>query len=302
VIARDERRGWFFGALGMLGFSLTLPMTRIAVQELPPVFVGLGRSLVAASLGGFLIWRRRLPLPASRHFPGLATVAAGVIAGFPLLTSLALRRAPASHGAIVIGILPLATALSAAWLSHERPSGRFWIAALVGSAAVSLFALSESGWVVLPADALLVAAAVLCGLGYAEGGRISRELGGLATISWALVLASPFAAALVVWTAFASGGVHASPLAWAAFGYTGVVSMFLAFWAWYHGMALGGIARVGQLQLLQVFLTLAWAHLLLHEPVGSRAIAAAFVVVGSVAFGRRAGAAAAPKPAASGTA
>jgi drug/metabolite transporter (DMT)-like permease len=281
----------------MLGFSLTLPMTRIAVQELPPVFVGLGRSLVAASFGGFLIWRRRLPRPASRHFPGLAVVAVGVIAGFPVLTSLAMRRVPASHGAIVIGLLPLATALSAAWLSHERPTTRFWIAAFAGSTAVSLFALSESGWVVLPADGLLVAAAILCGLGYAEGGRISRELGGLATISWALIVASPFAAAAVVWSAVASGGMHASPLAWAAFGYTGVVSMFLAFGAWYHGMALGGIARVGQLQLLQVFLTLASAHLLLHEPVGPKAIATAFVVVGSVAFGRRAGVAAALKPA-----
>ena len=121
-------------------------------------------------------------------------------------------------------------------------------------------------------DGLLVVAAVVCGFGYAEGGRLSRELGGLATISWSLVLASPAIAVAVTLSGLASG-LHASPLAWAAFGYTGVVSMFLGFWAWYHGLALGGIARVGQVQLLQVFFTLGWAHVLLHENVSARALA-----------------------------
>ncbi len=288
--SRDERRGWLYGALGVLGFSLTLPMTRVAVHELPPVFVGLGRALVAALPGAVLLRLRGTPRPRRRHLPGLLAVALGVIVGFPLLTAFALREVPASHGAIVVGLLPLATALFGAWLSHERPSAGFWLAAVAGSAAVVAFALSEGGWTVRPADGLLVAASVLCGLGYAEGGRLSRELGGLATISWALVLASPPIAVAVAWSAHASG-LHASAAAWAAFGYTGVVSMFLAFWAWYHGLALGGIARIGQVQLLQVFLTLAWAHLLLHEAVTAKAIAASVVVVGSVALGRRAGAA-----------
>jgi len=271
----------------MLGFSLTLPMTRVAVQELSPVVVGLGRSLIAGSLGALLLWRRRTPPPALRHLPGLLTVAVGVIAGFPLLTSFALRHVPASHGAIVVGLLPLATALFGALLAHERPSARFWLAAFAGSAAVTVFALSESGWSLRPADGLLVLASVLCGLGYAEGGRLSRELGGLATISWALVIASPAIAAAVAWSAF-STGLHASAPAWAAFAYTGVVSMFLAFWAWYHGLALGGIARIGQIQLLQVFVTLAWARLLLGEEVTVRAVGAAAVVVASVLLGRRA--------------
>jgi drug/metabolite transporter (DMT)-like permease len=213
-------------------------------------------------------------------------VAAGVIVGFPLLTSFALRHVPAAHGAIVVGLIPLSTAVFGTWLAHERPSAGFWLAALVGSASVLVFALSESGWVLRSADGLLVVAAIVCGLGYAEGGRLSRELGGLATISWSLILASPAIAVAVVWSGIASG-LHASPLAWAAFGYTGVVSMFLGFWAWYHGLALGGIARVGQVQLLQVFFTLGWAHVLLHENVSARALATSVVVVASVAVSRR---------------
>ncbi len=281
------RRGWLYGGLGMLGFSLTLPMTRVAVQEMPPLFVGLGRALIAAGLGSFLLWRRRTPRPQARHLPGLLVVAAGAIVGFPVLSTLALRHVPAGHGAIVVGLLPLATAFFGARLAHERPSAGFWFAALVGSAAVVVFALSESGWILRPADGLLALAAILCGLSYAEGGRLSRELGGLATISWALVLVAPAAAIAVAWTAH-EGAIHASVWAWGAFVYTGTVSLFLAFWAWYHGLAQGGIARVGQIQLLQIFFTLGWSRLLLHETVSARAIGAAVVVVGAVILGRRA--------------
>lgn len=283
----DKRRGLLFGGLGMLGFSLTLPMTRIAVQELPPVAVGLGRALIAALLGAIMLWRCHAPVPRLQHLPGLLLVAVGVIVGFPLLTSFALRHVPASHGAIVVGLVPLATAFFGAWLARERPSTGFWLATFAGSTAVTLYALNESGWTVRPADGLLILAAILCGLGYAEGGRLSRELGGLATISWALLLASPVLAAVVIWSV-RDTGLHASAWAWMALSYTGVVSMFLAFWAWYHGLALGGIARVGQIQLLQVFFTLAWAHVLLHEAVPVRAIGTAIVVVAAVVLGRRA--------------
>lgn len=281
------RTGWVFGTLGMLGFSLTLPMTRMAVQELPPVFVGLGRALIAGFLGAVLLWRRRSPLPRKHHIPGLLLVAAGAIVGFPLLSSLALRHAPASHGAIVVGLLPLATALFGAWFARERPTARFWFAALAGSATVVLFALSESGWTLRPADGLFAVAAILCGMSYAEGGRLSRELGGLPTISWALILVSPITATAVIWS-MQGASLHASGWAWGAFAYTGTVSMFLAFWSWYHGLAAGGIARIGQVQLLQVFVTLFWAHLLLDEVVTFRALFAAAAVVLSVAVSRRA--------------
>jgi drug/metabolite transporter (DMT)-like permease len=286
---RDGRRGLLFGTLGMLGFSLTFPMTRVAVQELPPVFVGLGRALIGFVLGGTLLWVRRTPRPAARHVRGLLALAVGVVIGYALLTSLALHHVPAAHGAIVIGMIPLSTAGFGTWLARERLPLGFWVAAIVGSSAVVIFFLGESGWVVCPEDGLLVLAAILCGFGYAEGGRVSRELGGLATISWALVLTSPVSLVTVAWFAFAHG-LHASAWAWAAFVYTGVVSIFLALWSWSHGLSLGGIARVGQLQLLQVFFTLGWSHLLLHESVTPRAIATAVVVVAAVAAGRRASA------------
>ena len=281
------RTGWIFGTLGMLGFSLTLPMTRTAVQELPPVFVGLGRALVAGFLGAVLLWRRRTPLPGKRHIPGLLLVATGAIVGFPLLSSLALRHTPASHGAIVVGLLPLATAFFGARFAGERPTARFWLAALAGSAAVVLFALSESGWALRPADGLFAVASILCGMSYAEGGRLSRELGGLVTISWALILVSPLTGIAVIWS-IQGASLHASGWAWAAFAYTGTVSMFLAFWSWYHGLAAGGIARIGQVQLLQVFFTIGWAHFLLGEVVTLRALVAAAVVVLSIAASRRA--------------
>ena len=283
----DETRGLLLGGLGMLGFSLTLPMTRLAVAELDPVFVGLGRALVAAVLAAIMLAWRRDPLPARRHLPGLFIVALGVIVGFPLFSSLAMRHVPAAHGAVVIGLVPLATAVFAVLRTHERPSRGFWVAAFAGSAAVVAFALVEGGWHLQAADGLLLVAVILCGLGYAEGGRLARELGGWRVISWALVLAAPFIVVPVAMAA-AAHGLHASARAWAAFGYTGVVSMFLGFWAWYHGLARGGVARVSQVQLLQCFLTLGWAALLLGEQVSSLTMVTAVLVVAIVALGRQA--------------
>lgn len=283
----DETRGLLLGGLGMTGFSLTLPMTRLAVAELDPVLVGLGRALVAAVLAALVVWWRRDPFPDRRHLPGLLIVALGVVIGFPLFSSLAMQRVPAAHGAVVVGLVPLATALFAVRRAGERPSRAYWVAAVAGSLAVVVFALAESAWNFRAADGLLLIAVGLCGLGYAEGGRLARELGGGRVISWALLLAAPIVVVPVGRVALIHG-LHASPRAWAAFGYTGVVSMFLAFWAWYRGLALGGVARVSQVQLLQAFLTLAWAALLLGEPITGLTVVTAGFVVGTVALGRRA--------------
>jgi drug/metabolite transporter (DMT)-like permease len=280
-----ESRGLRLGLLGVCGFSLTLPMTRIAVTSFDPVIVGLGRSMVAAALAvGLLLWRRD-PFPGWRYVPNLLVVALGVIVGFPLFTAYALRHVPAAHGAVVIGILPLGTALFGALFAHERPSIGFWAASLAGTATILAFVYSESGFVPTEADLLLLGAVATCSLGYAEGGRLSRELGGLTVISWALVLAAPFLAipvGLSVW----SHGLHAPLGAWVALGYMGVVSMFLAFWAWYQGLAMGGVARVSQVQLLQPFLTLAAAGAILGERITLPTLLAALVVVASVALGR----------------
>jgi drug/metabolite transporter (DMT)-like permease len=281
-----ETRGLLLGGLGMLSFSVTLPLTRLVVAELDPVFAGLGRALVAAALAvATLAWRRD-PFPARRHLPGLAIVALGVVVGFPLFLSLAMRSAPASHGAVVVGLIPLSTALFAVLRTHERPSRGFWMATFAGSAAVVGFALAEGGGRFQAADGLLLLAVIFCGLGYAEGGRLARELGGWRVISWALVLAAPFIVAPVV-MAGTTHGLHASVRAWAAFGYTGAISMFLGFWAWYYGLAHGGVARVSQVQLLQPFFTITWAAVLLGEHITLFTVVTAVFVAAIVAVGRR---------------
>jgi len=281
-----RRRGLLFGLLGVAVFSLTLPATRIAVTGLDPVFVGLGRAVVAAALAAAALLATRSPWPGRALLPRIAIVAAGVIVGFPLFTALAMRRVPASHGAIVIGILPLATALAGAWLAHERPTPSFWRCSAAGSAVVVGFALWQGGGALHVADLLLLAAVVAAAIGYAEGGRLARTLGGWQVISWALVLAAPLMLLPTLWVVDARI-VSASPAAWAGFAYVSVFSMFLGFFAWYRGLALGGIAVVGQTQLLQPFLTLFASALLLGEPLDPATFVAAGLVVVAIALARR---------------
>jgi len=285
--SKDEARGLGLGILGVLGFSLTLPMTRLAVSELNPIFVSLGRSLISAALAaGVLLWKRD-SFPGARYLPSLLVVALGVVVGFPVFTTLAMREVPASHGAVVTGILPLGTALFGALRARERPSAGFWLAASAGTATIVAYAVIQSGLRPTEADMLLVAAVATCSAGYAEGGRLSRELGGLRVISWALLLASPLLA-IPVAVVISVHGEHASAQAWAAFAYMGVISMFLAFWAWYEGLAMGGVARVSQVQLLQPFLTIGASWLILGERITPLTIVAALIVVATVAIGRRA--------------
>ena len=285
--SKDEARGLGLGILGVLGFSLTLPMTRLAVSELNPIFVSLGRSLISAALAaGVLLWKRD-SFPGARYLPSLLVVALGVVVGFPVFTTLAMREVPASHGAVVTGILPLGTALFGALRARERPSAGFWLAASAGTATIVAYAVIQSGLRPTEADMLLVAAVATCSAGYAEGGRLSRELGGLRVISWALLLASPLLA-IPVAVVISVHGEHASAQAWAAFAYMGVISMFLAFWAWYEGLAMGGVARVSPVQLLQPFLTIGASWLILGERITPLTIVAALIVVATVAIGRRA--------------
>ncbi|MBK7792363.1 MAG: DMT family transporter [Betaproteobacteria bacterium] len=288
VSAADRRRGLLFGLLGVACFSLTLPATRLAVAGLDPVFVGLGRAVVAALLAAVVLLATRSPWPGRALLPRIAVVAGGVVVGFPLFTAWAMRHVPASHGAIVIGLLPLATALAGAWLAHERPTPVFWLCSLVGSAVVVGFALWQGGGAAHPADFLLLAAVAAAAIGYAEGGRLARTLGGWQVISWALLLAAPV---VVVPTLRAVDArmFAAPPLAWAGFAYVAVFSMFLGFFAWYRGLALGGIAVVGQTQLLQPFLTLFASALLLGEALDPATFVAAGLVILSIAIGRRFG-------------
>ena len=285
--AARRRAGFLYGLLGVAAFSLTLPATRVAVVGLDPVFVGLGRAVVAAVLAAMVLLATRSPFPGWALLPRLAIVAGGVIVGFPLLSAWAMVYVPAAHGAVVIGLLPLATALTGAWLAHERPTRRFWISAVFGSAVVVGFALWQGGGAPQPADALLVLAVAAAAIGYAEGGRLARTLGGWQVISWALVLSAPLLA-VPTWWVSDQRLATASAAAWAGFAYVSVVSMFLGFFAWYRGLALGGIAAVGQVQLLQPFLTIFASAWLLGEAIDAATLVAAALVIASIAVGRRA--------------
>jgi drug/metabolite transporter (DMT)-like permease len=269
-------------------FSLTIPFTRMAVAELDPLFVALGRALGASLLAAaWLAWKRVALPPRGALWP-LTLVAAGCIVGFPLLTSIALRTLPASHGAVLVGVLPLATALYAALRGDERPSKGFWCMALLGSALVAGFALAQGGGSLHLADLLVFGAVAAAAVGYAEGGRLSRTMGGQEVICWALVLSSPAVTLLLLWLGpefgtLAGVGAHA----WTAFGYVTVFSMFIGFFFWYRGLALGGVARVGQVQLVQPFLSLVGAAVLLGEALTLANCLFALAVIGVVFLGRR---------------
>ncbi len=281
-----ETRGMWLGVMGVAIFSLTLPFTRMAVAELHPVLVALGRAVVAATAAALLLWQMRARLPQGTEWKALAVTALGVVVGFPLFSSIAMRYVPASHGAIVVGILPLATALVAALRFGERPSVGFWVAACAGSAVVVVFAVMEGGGALHLADLALFAAVVAAAFGYAEGGRLSQSMGGQQVICWALVLSMPVLLPITLWLVHAHG-MQASVRAWTGFAYVSLFSMFVGFFFWYKGLALGGIARVGQTQLLQPFLTLVGAALLLGEVLEIRHFLFALAVILLVAIGRR---------------
>jgi drug/metabolite transporter (DMT)-like permease len=254
---------------------------------LDPVFVGLGRAVIAALLAAIVLASTRTRWPGRALLPRLAVVAGGVVVGFPLFSAWALRYVPASHGAVVIGLLPLATAVAAALIAHERPTRLFWLSAVFGSVVVVGFALWQGGGAPHPADLLLVLAVVAAAIGYAEGGRLSRTLPGWQVICWALVLAAPLVAIPAI-LAIDGRLLTAPPAAWIGFAYVSAVSMFLGFFAWYHGLALGGIATVGQVQLIQPFLTIFASAWLLGERIDVATYVAASLVIASIAAGRRA--------------
>ncbi len=285
-----ETRGMWLGLIGVAIFSLTLPFTRIAVAELDPLFVALGRAVVAALCAGLLLWKQGASLPTAVQCRALVITSLGVVIGFPVFSSIAMQSVPASHGAIVLGILPLATALFGALRFGERPSIGFWCAAVAGSAMVVAYAWLDApphaGAGLHAADLALFAAVIAAAMGYAEGGRLARTMGGPQVISWALLLALPIALPLTIWIGLRHG-VGASPRAWASFAYVSFMSMFIGFFFWYKGLALGGIARVGQVQLLQPFLTLVGAALLLGEVLEIRNIVFAIAIICVVAVGRR---------------
>lgn len=280
--------GWINGLVGVIIFSGSLPATKVAVAAFDPMFLTGMRAVIAGLVGLTLLMIFRQRRPGRQDLMSLIIVALGVVVGFPLLTALALQHISSAHSVVFIGILPLSTAIFGVIRGGERPKLPFWVFSLLGSALVAGFALSQGLGASPIGDGLMLVAIIVCGLGYAEGGKLSRTLGGWQVICWALVLSLPIMGVLsmIYWPQSFAG--IAAP-AWFSLGYVSLFSMLIGFVFWYRGLAQSGIAAVGQLQLLQPFFGLALAGTLLHEPITLAMLLVTVAVVGCVAGARKFG-------------
>lgn len=282
----NETKGMLLGFIGVLMFSLTLPFTRIAVAEINPYFVTFGRSSLGGICALLLFVFTRPKLPSKSQLIRLSVMALGVVYGFPLFVSLAMKTLPSAHGGIVLGVLPLATAVVGALRFHERPSLAFWITAVMGSLLVITYASLNGSGGLASEDWLLFVAIASASIGYSEGGKLSEEMSSVEVISWALVLTLPINIFLTYqYLDFSISEVTTSAVI--ALIYVGLISMYIGFIFWYKGIALGGVARVGQVQLLQPFLTLVGAYFLLDEQITAMNIGFALCVLAVVVLGKR---------------
>lgn len=282
----NETKGMLLGFIGVLMFSLTLPFTRIAVAELSPYFVTFGRSSLGGICALLLFAFTKPKLPTKNQLIRLSVMALGVVYGFPLFVSLAMKTLPSAHGGIVLGVLPLATAVVGALRFNERPSLAFWITAVTGSLLVITYASLNGSGGLASEDWLLFVAIASASIGYSEGGKLSEEMSSIEVISWALVLTLPINIFLTYqYIDFEISAVSSSAII--SFVYVGLISMYIAFFFWYRGIALGGVARVGQVQLLQPFLTLVGAYFLLDEQITAMNIGFALCVLAVVVLGKR---------------
>ncbi|MEO5796060.1 MAG: DMT family transporter [Rhodoferax sp.] len=287
-----ERRGLWLGLLGVGIFALTLPMTRLAVgtpalPQMSGVFLAMGRASVAGLLSALFLAATRAPWPQRQDWVPLLLTMAGVVFGFPLLTSIAMRHVEAVHASVILGVLPLATAVVGALMHRQRPSLGFWLCALLGSAMVVAFAMLHSGHnglSIQPADGLLLLAMLLGAVGYGFGGLLSQRMRGEHVICWVLVLALPVTLPVALWTQPAQA---VSAQAWGAFAYLAVFSQWLGFFAWYRGLALGGTVRVSQVQLVQPFVSMLCAVPLLGETLDAVTVGFGLAVIAVVFIGKR---------------
>lgn len=280
-----KARGFVNGFIGVAIFSGSLPATRLAVMDLNPFFLSFARASIAGCLALVLLLIFRESRPSKKQGLALVTVALGVVVGFPLLTALALQYITSAQSMVFIGLLPLVTAAFGVVRGGERPRMGFWIFSCLGSALVAGYALRNGFGGSFIGDALMLAAIIVCGFGYAEGAVLSRALGGWQVISWALVIALP---AMLIASVFAipHSFENVQMSAWLGLIYVSLFSMLIGFFFWYRGLAQGGIAAVGQLQLLQPFMGLTLAATLLGEAVDPTMIAISIGVVACV-FGAK---------------
>ncbi len=281
-----ETRGLLLGVLAVTIFGLTLPATRYVTPFLDPVFIGLGRASLAAIIAACILLATKQKLPEGKQIITLVLIALGVVIGFPLLSAWAMQSLPASHGGVVLGILPLATAAASRLVSDERPSLGFWLLSITGSALVVTYSLLQGGGQVSLGDIALLGSVISAAFGYALGGKLAKELGGWQVICWALVFSFPFIIipALASWPDKISY-LPASVLL--AFLYLSLFSQLFGFFIWYKAMAIGGVARVSQAQLLQPFITIVASAILVSEHIELQTIVFATVVVVLVAISKR---------------
>ncbi|MFJ1842586.1 MULTISPECIES: DMT family transporter [unclassified Streptomyces] len=287
TVGTANRGGVVLAGLGVVAFSLTFPSTAWGLESFGPWSLVALRTLVAAAIAGTVLRAGRVPVPDRRHWPGLLVVAAGVVAGFPLLTTLALQTSTTSHAAVVVGLLPLTTAVFSSLRTGARPPRAFWVSALAGAAVVIAFTVQQSGGELSGGDLYLFGALLVCAAGYTEGGRLAGVMPGWQVVGWALIASLPPA------VAGAAVALPLEPVRLTAHGVIGLVwvaavSTFLGLYVWYRGMAEIGVPRASQLQLAQPLLTLVWSFLLLGEEVSAAAPVAAVAVLVCIAATQRA--------------
>ena len=290
----NTTKGLWLGLLGIVIFSVTLPMTRLAVgtpdaPQMSGLFIAMGRAVVAAGLSAALLLISRAPLPARGDWLPLAITASGVVFGFPLFTSIAMRYVEAMHASVIVGVLPLATAAVGALLHRQRPSIGFWLCAGLGSALVVVFAVLRSGHssgilTISYADLLLLAAMLCAAVGYCYGGRLAGHMRAEHVICWALIISLPLTLPLSLYS-WPTQAIKSA--AWWGFAYVAVFSMWLGFFAWYRGLALGGTVRVSQVQLVQPFLSMLFAIPLLGEKLDAVTVGFGLAVIATVFMGKK---------------
>ncbi len=281
-----EVLAYFWGMLGVFGFGLTLPATKTAIPLFGVVTVGIGRAVLAGILGLILLIVTKSKIPTRRQIGELIIVALGVIFGFPLFSAYAMKYLPASHGAIVVAIIPLLTALFGNLLAGEKPSKSYWVAASIGSLAIAGYSITVSGGMLHVADLALLLAAIAAAIGYAQGAKLAREIGSWRTICYALAIVLPITIPVSI-ACLEFNPVPHPIAAWMGFFYVSFISMFLAFFAWYKGMSMGGIAKIGQLQLLQPFVTIVASAILFSEKLTASMSIVLAIVLLSVYFGQK---------------
>ena len=283
----DESKGMFLGLVGVVSFGLTLPATRFIIPYFEPVFIGLGRAVIASFVAALLLIATKQTRPSRNQFYQLLVVASGVVVGFPILSAWAMQTVPASHGGVVLGVLPLATAIVGAVVSNEKPSVAFWICGIVGSAVVIAYSLLQGVGEFQTGDFFLLGAIVSAATGYALGGKLSKEIGGWQVICWALVISFPFII-VPAWLEAPQEAVGSLPLnVLLSFLYLALVSQLFGFFFWNKGLALGGVARVSQTQLLQPIVTLVASAFLINETINLQTIVFAILVIVTVAIGKK---------------